>query len=161
MVGGAVAATRARWQNYSRAEAMLKRLEDEGLRLTGQRQRVVEAIAAKAGAFNPEALYDELRPAGLGRATVYRALELLERLGMLARIHLDGCHGFTVCDEGHHHHLVCRSCGKVAAVDAADVEAAIQALAQKSDFRVDTHTLEFAGLCQACQGAGRRGATRG
>lgn len=128
--------------------------------MTGQRRRVVEAIAAKPGAFNPEALYDELRPAGLGRATVYRALELLERRGMLARIHLDGCHGFTVCDEGHHHHLVCRSCGKVTAVDAADVEAAIQTLAQQSKFRVDTHTLEFAGLCETCQREGRRGTSR-
>ena len=143
-------------RDCSRAAALLKRLEDEGLRLTGQRQRLVEAIAAKPAAFNPEALYDELRPAGLGRATVYRALELLERHGILARIHLDGCHAFTVCDEGHHHHLVCRSCGTVVAVDAAAVEAAIQALAKQSMFRVDTHTLEFAGLCEACQRSGVR-----
>lgn len=130
---------------------MLRRLADDGLRQTGPRHTVVEAIAAKEGAFNPEALVDELRPAGIGRATVYRTLELLESRGMLTRIHLDGCHGFTVCDEGHHHHLVCRSCSKVVSIDAKGIEDEIRQLAHQLKFRVDTHTLEFAGLCETCQ----------
>ncbi|HLY67465.1 MAG TPA: Fur family transcriptional regulator [Chloroflexota bacterium] len=137
--------------NRSRAEWMLQRLANDGLRLTGQRATVVQSISVKSGAFNPEALVDELRPGGIGRATVYRTLDLLERRGMLARIHLDGCHGFTVCDEGHHHHLVCRSCGKVAAIDADGIEDEIRALAEGLKFQVDTHTLEFAGLCENCK----------
>lgn len=126
-------------------------MAEEGVRPTGQRATVVQAIAAKAGAFNPEALYDELRPAGIGRATVYRALDLLEKRGVLARIHLDGCHGFTVCDEGHHHHLICRSCNMVVELDATGIEREIQEMAESLKFRVDTHTLEFAGLCENCQ----------
>ncbi len=137
--------------NRSRAEWMLQRLAADGLRSTGPRHTVVEAIAAKEGAFNPEALVDELRPGGIGRATVYRTLELLESRGMLTRIHLDGCHGFTVCDEGHHHHLVCRSCSKVVSIDAKGIEDEIRELAEGLKFRVDTHTLEFAGLCEMCQ----------
>ena len=137
--------------NSSRSDAMLRRIEHDGLRLTGQRASVVRAVAAKTGAFNPEALYDELRPAGLGRATVYRTLDLLESRGMLSRIHLDGCHGFTVCDEQHHHHLVCTGCSKVVPVDATAVEDGIRQLADQVRFRIDTHTLEFAGLCEACQ----------
>src|SRR5436190_14774651 len=136
--------------NLSRAEWMLKRLADDGLRMTDQRETVVRAIADKPGAFNPEALVDELRPGGIGRATVYRALELLERYDMLTRLHLDGCHGYTVCDEGHHHHLVCSTCGKVVSVDATGVEAEILRLAEGLKFRVDTHMLEFAGQCEAC-----------
>src|SRR3979409_363127 len=69
--------------NLSRAQWMLRRLDEEGLRLTGPRELVVQAIADKPGSFTPEALVDELRPHGIGRATVYRALELLERLGGL------------------------------------------------------------------------------
>ena len=118
--------------------------------MTGQRETVVEAVANKAGAFNPEALYDELRPGGIGRATVYRALDVLERQGMLTRIHLNGCHAYTVCDEGHHHHLVCASCNKVLPVDATGIEQEIQRLADALKFRVDTHTLEFSGLCESC-----------
>jgi Fur family ferric uptake transcriptional regulator len=77
-------------------------------------------------------------------------LELLERLGMLTRMHLRGCHGYTVCDEGHHHHLVCSSCDAVVPVDATAIEAEIRRLADRLRFRVDTHTLEFAGRCEGC-----------
>ena len=68
--------------SLSRAEWMLRRLEEEDLRVTGRRELVVRAIADKPGSFTPEALVDELRPHGIGRATVYRALELVERLGI-------------------------------------------------------------------------------
>jgi Fur family ferric uptake transcriptional regulator len=88
--------------------------------------------------------------AGIGRATVYRALELLERLGVLTRVHLGACHAFTVCDEGHHHHLLCSSCNAVVPVDASVIESEIQKLARRLQFRVDTHMLEFAGRCATC-----------
>ena len=129
---------------------MLRRLEQAGLRMTGQRELVVRAIAEKPGSFAAEDLVEELRPRNVGRATVYRSLELLERMGMLSRMHLDACHGYTVCDEGHHHHLVCSSCNKVVPVDATGIEAEIRRLADQLQFRVDTHTLEFAGRCPAC-----------
>jgi Fur family ferric uptake transcriptional regulator len=137
--------------NMSQADWILRRLSDKGLRMTGQRRTVVQAIAEKPGAFSAEALSFELHPQGIGRATVYRTLELLEQQGMVTRMHLDGCHGFTLCDEGHHHHLVCSACNTVTPVDASDVEKEIQRLAQGLKFRVDTHMLEFAGLCETCQ----------
>jgi Fur family ferric uptake transcriptional regulator len=140
---------RVRGANLSRADWMLRRLDDEGLRLTGRRQLVVRAIADKPGSFTPEALVDALRPNGIGRATVYRALEVLERIGVLTRVHL-GSHAFTVCDESHHHHLLCSSCNAVVAVDASAIESEIQNLAQREGFRIDTHMLEFAGRCAEC-----------
>jgi Fur family transcriptional regulator, ferric uptake regulator len=137
--------------NRSRSDWMLERLAGEGLRMTGQRATVVREIADESGAFTAEALVDRLRPRGIGRATVYRTLDLLETRGMLSRMHLEGCHGYTVCDEGHHHHLVCSNCGVVVSIDAGGVEAEIRKLADRLKFRVDTHTLEFAGRCEACQ----------
>src|SRR5436305_1704178 len=136
--------------NLSRAEWMLRRLEEEGLRLTGRRALVVNAIANKPGSFTPEALVDELRPHGIGRATVYRALDVLERLGVLNRMHIGACHSFTVCDEGHHHHLLCSACNAVVPIDATSLEAEIQKLATQLRFQVDTHMLEFAGRCADC-----------
>src|ERR1044071_341455 len=124
--------------NLSRAEWMLRRLDEEGVRLTGRRELVVNAIAAKPGSFTPEALVDELRPHGIGRATVYRALEVLERMGVLTRVHLGACHAFTVCDEGHHHHLLCSSCNAVVPVDARVIESEIQKLAERLQFQGDT-----------------------
>ena len=114
------AAAGARVGNLSRADWMLRRLEDEGLRLTGRRDLVVRTIADKRGSFTPEALVEELKPQGIGRATVYRALDVLERIGVLTRVHL-GSHAFTVCDESHHHHLLCTSCDAVVPVDASAI----------------------------------------
>jgi Fur family ferric uptake transcriptional regulator len=140
--------------NLSRAEWMLRRLDEAGVRLTGRRELVVDAIADRTGSFTPEALVDELRPQGIGRATVYRALEVLEELGVLQRVHLGRCHAFTVCDAGHHHHLLCSGCNRVVPVDASVIESEIRKLASRLRFQVDTHTLEFAGRCAECVAAG-------
>jgi Fur family ferric uptake transcriptional regulator len=129
---------------------MLARLASAGLRMTGQREVVVHTIAGKSSSFAPEGLVDELRPSGVGRATVYRALECLERLGLLTRIHVGARQGYTVCEEGHHHHLVCRTCHAVIPIEAGGVEREIKNLAARLQFRVDTHILEFAGECADC-----------
>lgn len=141
----------------ARADWMLDRLSRGGVRLTRQRAQVVRRIASQGGAFGPESLVDELRVFGVGRATVYRTLERMERMGMLARIHIGADQGYTVCDEGHHHHLVCGTCHSVVPVDATGVERAIQALAKALHCRIDVHMLEFAGECARCLGAGSNG----
>ena len=143
--------TKARGSNLSRADWLLRRLAEAGERMTGPREIVVRALVDQEGVINPEALSYELHPQGVGRATVYRTLGLLERYGMLTRVHVEGCHGYTLCDEGHHHHLLCSACNTVLPVDATGVEAEILRLAEQLKFRVDTHTLEFAGLCETCQ----------
>src|SRR5579864_5789616 len=143
----------ARTSNLSRVDWMFRRLQDVGERMTGPREIVMRALVAQSGVINPEALSYELHPEGVGRATVYRTLDLLERHGMLARVHLDGCHGYTLCDDGGHHHLLCSRCNTVVPIDATGVEAEILRLADELKFRVDTHTLEFSGLCEACQAA--------
>ena len=137
--------------SLSRADWMLRRLAESGERMTRPREIVVRALAAQPGVVNPEALSYDLHPEGVGRATVYRTIDLLERHGMLTRMHVDGCHGYTLCDEGHHHHLLCSACNSVIPVDATGVETEIRRLAEELKFRVDTHTLEFAGLCASCQ----------
>ncbi len=141
--------------NLSRADWMLRQLAEAGHRLTGPRAAVVRAVADRAGSVTAEQLVAQLQPSGVSRATVYRALDLLEERGLLTRMHLDGYHGYAVCDAEHHHHLLCRACGRVASVDARGVEAAIQRLAQQLEFRVDTHTLEFSGVCRPCQAAAK------
>src|SRR5919199_3394013 len=122
----------------SRADWMLRQLAAAGYRLTGSRASVVRTIADQPGALTAEQLVAALKPHGISRATVYRTLELLERRGLLTRMHLDTFHGYAVCDDGHHHHLLCHQCGRVTVVDASGVEAEIQRLAQQLDFRVDT-----------------------
>jgi Fe2+ or Zn2+ uptake regulation protein len=130
---------------------MLRLLAEDGLRITAPRQAVVRAVATKRGSFNPEALADDLRSSGVGRATTYRTLDLLEKRGLLARIHQAGCHRFIVCDQGHHHHLVCNACTTVLPIVAGKLEDDLRELAAGLKFRVDAHTLELVGLCESCQ----------
>jgi Fur family ferric uptake transcriptional regulator len=144
---------------------MLRQLAAAGYRLTGPRALVVRAIAEREGTVTAEQLVVDLGAQGVSRATVYRTLELLESRGLLARMHLDSYHGYAVCDDSHHHHLLCSACGRVAMVDATGIEAEIQKLARQLDFRVDTHTLEFSGVCRECQAGhvdlGRETSSRG
>jgi Fur family transcriptional regulator, ferric uptake regulator len=141
----------ARGANLSRADWLLRRLAEAGERLTGPRETIVRSLVEQNGVINPEALSYDLHPQGVGRATVYRTLDLLERHGVLTRVHAEGCHGYTLCDEGHHHHLLCTGCNTIVPVDATGVESEIRSLAERLKFRVDTHTLEFSGLCERCQ----------
>jgi Fur family ferric uptake transcriptional regulator len=134
----------------TRADWLLARLAQAGVRMTGQREVLVRTIASKASPFAPEGLVDELRSRGVGRATVYRALERLELVGVLERIHVGACRGYTVCTPGHHHHLVCGSCHGVVEIEAGDVEREIQNLAARLHFRLEAHVLEFAGQCSDC-----------
>src|SRR5215210_2243219 len=87
--------------NLSRADWMLRQLANAGHRMTGQRAAVVHAIADQQAVVTAEQLVAELQPHGISRATVYRTLDVLERCGLLTRMHLDGYHGYTVCDDGH------------------------------------------------------------
>src|SRR5438105_12422614 len=128
--------------NLSRADWLLRRLQDSAERMTSPRETVVRALVAQPGVINPEALSYDLHPEGVGRATVYRTLDLLERYGMVARVHVEGCHGYTLCDEGHHHHLLCSSCGAVLPDGATDGEGEILRLPERPKCRVDTHTPE-------------------
>jgi ABC-type Mn2+/Zn2+ transport system ATPase subunit len=123
-------AARARAANGSRASWMLSRPAAAGLRLTKQRERLVRVIAERRSPFAPEVLVYELRPLGVGRATVYRALERMERLGMLARVRVGASHPYTVCDEGHHHHLVC-SDGE--AIDTRRAKARVAYVPQRNE----------------------------
>src|SRR5690606_37213318 len=100
-------------------EHILHRLEQAGHRLTEPRVQLVKAVAAREQRpFTGEDLYEGLRGTGLGRATVFRTLRLLQQLGVLARLHLaDGCQRYIVTPaagsrgSGHHDRLICRECG--------------------------------------------------
>jgi Fur family ferric uptake transcriptional regulator len=123
-----------------------------GCRITAPRLLILEAIARRARQFTAEALADELRPYGVGRATVFRTIDLLTELGILHRLHGEGCHAYTACVPGHHHHLVCSQCGRVVNVETCGLEEQMRKLAHETNFAIDQHYLEFSGRCPACRG---------
>jgi Fur family ferric uptake transcriptional regulator len=134
----------------TRADGLLRRLVEAGERITGPREAVARALYCQDGAINPETVVYQLRPR-IGRAAVYRTLDILKRHGMVERLHSNHGHAYTLCERGHHHHLLCNACGRVVRVDALQIEVEIRRLADRLHVRLETHTLEFTGVCAACE----------
>lgn len=139
----------------TRAETILQQLAAHGYRHTSTRVAIAEVIAARTTPFTARDLVEALAPRGVGRATVFRVLDLLVQTGLLERLHGDvRCHSYTYCVPQHHHHLVCTSCGRVTAMVAGAVESALSSLAREAHFQPTSHHVELYGTCQACQRPG-------
>jgi Fur family ferric uptake transcriptional regulator len=134
------------------ADARIRgQLSERGIRDTAQRRAVVEAAVRRRGRFTANDIVAELAPRGIGRATVFRALDLLADLGILARLHSDSHHAYTVCGTEHHHHLICVGCDSVEEIVSESAERLVQQIAEDAGFTPEGHLLEIVGLCGACQ----------
>jgi Fur family ferric uptake transcriptional regulator len=115
----------------------------------------VESVAERLDTFTAQEVVDTLqaRDATIGRATVFRTLDLLTDLGVLHRIHnAEGFHRYAVCaDNRHHHHLRCIVCGTIQVVQAPEVEVDIERLGARFDFEVLDHVIELTGRCSTCR----------
>lgn len=131
----------------------LSALAEAGFRSGGGRRQVVELLGGERCALT--ALEIDRQLPEVGRATVYRALEQLEGLGLIQRVDVKGdAAGFERVDPGghHHHHIVCEQCGRVVAFEDDGLEKAILALAERPDFDVSSHDVTLRGECVTCRG---------
>ncbi|GIW08394.1 MAG: transcriptional repressor [Dehalococcoidia bacterium] len=140
----------------TRSERISRLLNEHGFSVTPGRRVVIDALADREVIFTANdvvAWVDRVDPS-IGRATVFRTLDLLSQLGVLNRVHgEDGCHRYTVCDAGHHHHLVCTACGRVIPFELTGIEEEIRQAAVQAQFMVSSHRVELFGLCANCQAA--------
>jgi len=127
-----------------------------GYRLTVPRRVVADLIAARNGHFTAADLVEDAlsRRLNIGRATIFRTLEVLEGVGAIERIDLpSGDHAYITCEPAaHHHHVVCSRCGRAVDVDDAGLAAVVSKIAGETGYRISDHRLELFGLCPACQG---------
>jgi Fur family ferric uptake transcriptional regulator len=136
------------------ATAIVEALGGAGYRLTQPRRALAGLIAGRGDHFTAEELLQESRRRrlGLGRATIFRSLEVLAELGVVERLDLpSGEHAFVACEPTHHHHVVCSSCGRTTPVSDHGLETVAAAVGRETGYRVDTHRLELFGLCPDCQ----------
>jgi Fur family transcriptional regulator, ferric uptake regulator len=135
----------------------MARLGTAGRRTTPARARVVAATLRRHAPFTADELVREVARSGVGRATVFRTLDLLVAIGALARVHgveAGGrCARYTPCAPAHHHHLVCRSCGRVEEIDLAGLDSRLAGIARARGFAALGHTVEIAGICAPCREA--------
>ncbi|HEX6753017.1 MAG TPA: Fur family transcriptional regulator [Solirubrobacterales bacterium] len=139
------------------AEHALLALRQAGYRRGGARTAVVEALARHDCAVTAIELDDELRRRRppVGRASVYRALEQLEQLGLVQRMEVTrGTAGYERVepDGEHHHHAICRQCGRMVPFEDPSLERAIEKLSGAIDFEVTDHDVVLRGRCGRCTG---------
>jgi Fur family ferric uptake transcriptional regulator len=131
-------------------------LDRAGYRLTEPRRALAALIADQEGHFTAAELVAAARARrlGVGRATVFRTLELLEVIGAVERIDLPtGEHAYVGCEPAHHHHVVCSRCGRTSEIDDAGLRSVVREVARQTGYRVDEHRLELFGVCPACLAA--------
>ena len=122
-------------------------------RPTRQRTAVAEVVAASGVFCSAQEIHARLRERGdtVGLATVYRTLQLLADGGEVDRVvSEDGEAVYRACSPTHHHHLVCRGCGRTVEVEGPAVERWTHAVADEHGFTDVSHTLEIFGTCRDC-----------
>ncbi len=128
-------------------------LRERGLRLTPQRQLILEAVY-ELGHATPEHVHNHVleRAAGVNITTVYRTLELLEGLGVVNHTHLShGSPTYHAAGEHQHVHLVCRGCRSITEVDPGVMQPVTERLLAEQGFRVDVGHVSLFGVCGDCK----------
>lgn len=134
----------------------LARLRAESGRSGGARRLVVEYLGRHDCCLSAQEIHDGVREQGgrIGLASVYRALEGLDALGLVQRVDLgDGVARFERADlrGDHHHHLVCQRCGKVEPFADQALEAALARVAGGRGYDVAAHDVLLRGACGDCR----------
>ncbi len=127
-----------------------------GARPTRQRRAVAEVLASFADFRSAQEIHELLRSDGenVGLSTVYRTLQALavaEEVDVLRAE--DGETRYRRCSDSHHHHLVCRDCGRTVEVEGPTVERWASAIADEHGYAEVSHTLEIFGTCSRCSRA--------
>jgi Fur family transcriptional regulator, ferric uptake regulator len=134
-------------------------LERDGYRVSGPRSAVVETLADLGCSVTAKEIADRLHERGqdVGVASIYRTLDLLDRLRLAKRVDAaEGVARYEPVDPSgdHHHHLVCESGGEVTAFEDRELEQAIAEVSRRVDYAVDAHDVTLRGECPSCRSTG-------
>jgi Fe2+ or Zn2+ uptake regulation protein len=140
-------------------EVVEEALRAAGHRVTKPRLLVWQALHSHANrpisAYDLQSLLEE-NGERLEAASIYRILQTLHDLGLVHFVH--SANGYIACRQpetrGCHHHIVCVQCGETAEFTGDIVHEIEHRIAHQTGFEVDTHILEFSGLCTKCRSSG-------
>jgi Fur family ferric uptake transcriptional regulator len=141
---------RTEWAEHATVE-----LRRTGHRSGGARAAVIDLMARQQCCLTAQEVFDTLRADGrvVGIASVYRALDLLARLGLVRRLDMGSASGYepALPSGHHHHHVVCDRCGKVTSFEDAALEEAIDRLSRRLKHTVAEHDVVLRGACPDCR----------
>jgi Fur family ferric uptake transcriptional regulator len=143
--------------SYKRQEmsALTGRLRQQARKITGPRAAILEILRRHPHPLTNRDIFAAMPRGQCDLATIYRAMHLLEEMGMVKRFDFgDGAARFELVgegDDGHHHHLVCTRCAEVVEIEECFPSRIEKRIAAANGFKGVTHKLEFFGLCPECQ----------
>ena len=149
------AAKEAKVGRMSLASPHIISLKRAGYRLTQARLTVLSVLEAEHGHITSADVLEKverINPA-IGRASVFRTLELLTQLGIIrpTYINTSSTPTYVMMQGGHHHHVICTGCKRFFEFDDCGLEALTRNLEQTLDIEISGHLLEFYGVCGNCQ----------
>lgn len=135
------------------SEIFLQALRQRGVRITPQREMILDAFAHGDGHMTAEEIFDQVKvhTQAINIATVYRTMDMLVEAGLANRSNLrDGRQVYATCQHGPHLHLVCRSCGSTIDADAGLLISFVKQVKDQYQFSADWQHLSLQGTCQVC-----------
>jgi Fur family transcriptional regulator, ferric uptake regulator len=131
-----------------------QRLRDTGHKLTNARLTVLEVIEVGGGHMTSTEILDRVNDADstIGRASVFRALDLFTRLSIIRPTYIESSitPTYVMLPNGHHHHIICTNCNRVIEFDDCGLSVLENHLESELGVRLSGHLLEFYGLCDRC-----------
>jgi Fur family ferric uptake transcriptional regulator len=123
--------------------------------VTRPRELIADILRGDRRFFSAAEIHHALDQAGVkvSLSTVYRTLDHLQTKGdVTTRIDTAGEAAYMICEpERHHHHAICRACGRVEDVACTAIEQFAELLRTASGFQLDGHAMEFFGTCRSCR----------
>jgi Fur family ferric uptake transcriptional regulator len=139
--------------------ALLDELASKGIRLTAQRRALIEVVQEATQHLDAGTLLElaRKREPNIDRATVYRTIELLKKLGLIDELdlmHLEGeKHYYEVKTKRDHVHLACFRCGRIEEFTSPIFERLKADISERAGFTIRVSRLELGGNCRACTAA--------
>ncbi len=138
-------------ENYSRC---VQALRNAGYKMTGPRLTILDILEQSGGHITSAELLSrvEQRNSSIGRASVFRTLDLMIKLGIVwTSVQGGSTVHYMLMPGGHHHHIVCTNCDKLIEFEDCRLGALIASLEHEYGVRVEGHLLELYGVCRDCR----------
>ncbi len=128
-------------------------LKEKGHKLTPQRRLILDILHREGGHLTPDEIIRKVQKKmpGVNKTTIYRTLDLLEELGCVYRSEMDDHSIYHHADQGHHHHIICTSCGKSIDCDEDLFSEIEEKLRKAYKFQCELKHMVINGLCAECQ----------
>ena len=130
------------------------RLREAGHKLTNARLTVLNVLENNDGHLTSAEVLDQVEhlDSSIGRASVFRTLDLLTSLSIIRPTYMNSSMTptYVLMPDGHHHHIVCTNCNRIIEFENCGLSAIAAELEERLHVKLTGHLLEFYGLCDKC-----------